>query len=104
MGGVRKWRMPSPDSDYVTTDLKRGVDYIGVSCVFFCHDGKGNYLLNKRSNKCRDEIGNWDPGGGALEFGERPEEAVRREIKEEYCTDIMELEFAGARNVLRELN
>jgi 8-oxo-dGTP diphosphatase len=55
----------------------RGIDYIGITCVFFCHDGKGNILLHKRSEKCKDEQGNWDCGGGALEFGEEFDQGVR---------------------------
>lgn len=83
-------------------ELKKGVDYIGVTCVFFCHDGKGNLLFHKRSQNCRDERGNWDGGGGSLEFGESFEEGVRREIKEEYCCEVLDLKFIGARNVLRK--
>ncbi|MBX4211464.1 MAG: NUDIX domain-containing protein [Candidatus Yanofskybacteria bacterium] len=82
--------------------MKKGVDYIGVTCVFFCHDGKGNFLLHKRSSNCRDEIGNWDSGGGALEFGEDFETGVLREIKEEYGADVVDLKFLGVSNVLRK--
>src|SRR3989338_7456222 len=63
--------------------MKPGIDFIGVSVFFFCHDGK-DFLLHKRSDKCRDEIGHWDFGGGQLELGERLEQAVIREVKEEY--------------------
>jgi len=87
---------------YLEYDLKRGVDFIGVTCVFFCHDGKGNVLLHKRSNKCRDEVGRWDCGAGAMEFGEEFEEAVKREIKEEYGIEPLALHFAGASNILRK--
>lgn len=83
-------------------DLLRGVDHIGITCVFFCHDGKGNFLLHKRSKNCRDEQGRWDNGGGALEFGEDFEEAVRREVKEEYCAEAEEVSFLTASNVLRK--
>ena len=82
--------------------MKKGVDYIGVTCVFFCHDGRGRFLLHKRSNKCRDEVGNWDCGGGALELGEDFEPAVRREIKEEYSADVVDLKFLTTTNVLRK--
>jgi len=64
--------------------MQPGVDYIGISTVFYCHDGKGNFLLHQRSNKCRDEQGRWDFGGGQLHFGETLEEGVLREVKEEY--------------------
>lgn len=82
-------------------DLKKGVDFIGVTCVFLCHDGKGNFLMHKRSTKCRDEIGRWDTGSGSMEFGETPEQAVTREIIEEYCVKPTKLQFCGARNALR---
>jgi ADP-ribose pyrophosphatase YjhB (NUDIX family) len=81
--------------------MKKGVDYIGITCVFFCHDGQGNFLLHKRSEKCRDEVGRWDCGGGAMEVGETFEQAVRREIKEEYGCDVLDLKFLRANNVLR---
>ncbi len=82
--------------------LKKGVDYIGVTCVFFCHDGKGNLLMHKRSQKCRDEQGNWDVGGGSLEFGETFEQGVTREIKEEYCCDVQSLKLITIKNILRQ--
>lgn len=61
-----------------------GIDYIGISTPFYCNDGKGNFLLHKRSKNCRDEQGMWDPGGGQLEFGQTLEESVLREVLEEY--------------------
>lgn len=72
-------------------ELKAGVDYIGICTPFYCHDGKGNLLLAKRSQRCRDERGAWEPGGGQLHFGETPEQGVLREIKEEYgCEGIID--------------
>lgn len=85
-----------------SNDHKRGVDFIGVCCVFYCHDGNGNFLFHKRSDKCRDEVGCWDAGGGSLEFGETPEEAIRREIREEYGCDVLNVCHGGVRNVLRD--
>lgn len=83
-------------------DQKRGIDFIGVTCVFYCHDGKGNLLMHKRSQNCRDEKGRWDCGGGAMEKGETFEDAAKREIKEEYCCDVLNLKFVTASNVLRK--
>ena len=82
--------------------MKPGTDYTGVAVVYFCHDGKGNVLMAKRSVNSRDEKGNWDIGGGALEFSERVEETVKKEIKEEYCTDVLSCEFLGFRDVHRQ--
>lgn len=57
-------------------DLKRGVDFIGVTVPFVIHDGKKNFLLQKRSKNCRDEQGRWDVGGGSMEFGEEWNQVV----------------------------
>ena len=81
--------------------MKRGEDYIGIAVVYLCHDGKSNFLLNKRSVNCRDEHGRWDCGGGGLEFGDTVENTLRKEIKEEYCTDVISFEFLGYRDVHR---
>lgn len=90
--------------DYQKKDLQRGVDYIGVCCVFFCHDGQGNFVMHKRSDECRDEQGRWDCGSGSMEFGESFEDGVRREILEEYAVEPKELKLCGVRNVIREHN
>lgn len=79
------------------------MDFIGIAIVYFCHDGKGNFVMSKRSKNSRDEVGTWDPGGGALEFGDSLEETLRREIKEEYGTNVLSYEFLGFRDVHRKL-
>jgi len=84
--------------------MKKGEDFTGVTIVFFCHDGKGNFLLNKRSKNCRDEHGCWDPGSGGLEHGHTVEDTLRKEITEEYCADVLDYEFLGYRDVHREHN
>lgn len=85
-------------------DLRRGVDFIGVTTPFVVHDGKGKVLLHKRSQNCRDEQGTWDIGGGAVEFGESLEDAVRREIKEELSADVLKLEFLTVFDAHRQHN
>lgn len=82
--------------------MEKGLDYTGISVVFFCHDGQGNFLFSKRGKNCRDENGRWDPGGGGLEFGARVEDVLKKEIKEEYGADIQEYEFLGYRDILRK--
>lgn len=81
--------------------MKQGIDYTGITTVFLCHDGKGKYLLSKRSKNCRDEHEKWDCGGGGLDFGTKVEENLVKEIKEEYCADVLSFEFLGYRDVHR---
>ncbi len=73
-----------------------------VSVVFVCSDGDGRLLLARRGPGARDEPGAWDCGAGALEFGESFEDAVRREVAEEYATTPLAVRLCGVRNVLRE--
>lgn len=82
--------------------MKKGEDFTGVTIVYLCHDGEGNILLNKRSTNCRDEHGAWDIGGGGLEFGDTVENTLRKEIMEEYCSEVLDYEFLGYRDVHRE--
>lgn len=88
----------------MSPNLKKGIDCIGVSVTYFCHDGKGEFVMAKRSENARDEHGRWDVGGGGLEFGDTVEETLRKEITEEYCTDVLDFEFLGYRDVHREQN
>ena len=81
----------------------KGVDYVGVCVVYFCHDGKGNILMAKRSKNSRDEHGKWDIGGGGVEFGETIDATLKKEIKEEYCAKVLSYEFLGFRDVHRTL-
>jgi 8-oxo-dGTP diphosphatase len=81
--------------------MKKGIDFIGNSVIYYCHDGQGNVLFAKRSKNARDEAGIWDIGGGGLEFGETVEQCLRKEIKEEYNANVLSLEFLGFRDVHR---
>lgn len=83
--------------------LRKGIDHIGIAIVYFCHDGKGNLLLMKRSQNARDEQGTWDVGGGGMELFDTVENTLRKEIKEEYQADVLEYSFMGYRDVHRVL-
>lgn len=82
--------------------MKKGEDYTGVTVSYICHDGEGNFLFNKRGINCRDEQGRWDCGSGGLEFGDTVLNTLKKEIMEEYCTDVLDNEFLGYRDVHRE--
>jgi 8-oxo-dGTP diphosphatase len=68
--------------------MKKGVDYIGVSVGAIIVNDKGEVFLSLRSKNCRNEVGHWENPGGAVKFGESLEEAVRREIREEYGVEV----------------
>lgn len=84
--------------------MQKGVDFTGVCVVYFCHDGDGNFVMSKRGTNCRDEQGRWDPGGGGLEYGDTVEATLRKEILEEYGTEVRSFDFLGFRDVHRNHN
>ena len=49
---------------------------------------KGRVLVAKRHPSSRFEPGKWEFPGGKLEFGERPEECLKRELREELGIDV----------------
>ncbi len=68
--------------------MRPGVDFIGVGCGALIVNDKGETLLLKRGPKSKNEAGFWSKPGGTVEFGEAPEDAITREIKEELDIDI----------------
>ncbi|MBI2889082.1 MAG: NUDIX domain-containing protein [Candidatus Liptonbacteria bacterium] len=76
--------------------MEPGKDYIGVGCGALIVNDCGETLLLKRKN--RNEIGMWCKPGGAVEYGETVEDAVRREVKEEFGVEIELLESLGFTN------
>lgn len=84
--------------------MKDGIDFVGITTPFYCHDGKGNFLLHKRSENCRDEQGKWDPGSGQLDFGLSAQENVLKEVFEEYgCVCEIQEELL-AHDIFREFD
>lgn len=60
---------------------KNGAIHVAVKGILI-EDGKA--LIVRRSDVMRDDrIGRWECPGGTLEFGERPEETLVREFREE---------------------
>ena len=78
--------------------MKSGVDCIGVGCGALIINDKNEALLVKRGVKSKNEVGVWSKPGGAVEFGEKVEDAVRREIKEELGVNIELSKFLGFTN------
>lgn len=81
--------------------MEAGIDYPGVSVVFFCHDGQGNFLMQKRGRNCRDEHGTWDIGSGRIELYAGTIGTLIKEISEEYSTLVLKHEFLGCRDIYR---
>lgn len=85
--------------------MKKGIDYIGVSVGAMIFNDKGQLFLSKRSQNCKNEKGCWETPGGSVEIGEKLEEAVKREMKEEYGVNIEILEqFPAADHLIPEEN
>lgn len=68
--------------------MKQGVDYIGVAVGAMMFNDKGELFITKRSQNCKNERGHWEIPGGSVQFGETLEDAVKREVKEEYGVDV----------------
>lgn len=82
--------------------MQKGVDYTGIAVVCLCHDGSDRYLIERRSDKCRDEHFTWGPvGSGAVDRGEKLEDTVKREVKEECGAEALEIENIGFREAFR---
>lgn len=80
--------------------MKQGIDYIGVSAGAMIFNKKQELFLSKRSKNTTNERGCWEVPGGKVNFGETLQEAVKREIKEEYGVDIELIEQFPAANHL----
>jgi len=68
--------------------MKKGIDYIGVGVGAVIFDSEGRVFLAKRGREARNESGGWEFPGGSVEFGETLEQAIAREVKEEYGIEI----------------
>lgn len=73
--------------------MKKGVDFIGVGAGAIVFNDNGEVLVAQRGPKARNEAGKWDFPGGSVEFGETCEDAVTRELKEEFEIDIEVIEL-----------
>jgi len=65
-----------------------GRDYIGVGVGAMVFNAEGEVFLARRGPAARNEQGTWEFPGGLVAFGERLEDAVRREFVEEFGMEI----------------
>jgi mutator protein MutT len=68
--------------------MKKGVDYIGVAVGAMIINDEGKLFLAKRSQTVKNERGHWETPGGSVKFGELLEDAVRRELREEFGVEL----------------
>lgn len=73
-------------------NFKKGIDYIGVGVGAIIFNDEGKVFLNKRGPKSRNEKGKWEFPGGGVNFGEKLEDAIKREVREEFDMEIELLE------------
>jgi mutator protein MutT len=65
-------------------DMKKGIDYIGVGTGAIIFNKDGTLFLAKRGKDARNEKHKWEFPGGSVEFGETLENALVREVREEF--------------------
>jgi len=80
--------------------MKKGVDFIGVGVGAIIFNADGAIFLAKRGKEARNESGKWEFPGGSVEFGEELEQALVREIREEFGFDV---EVEGLLDVVNHL-
>lgn len=64
--------------------MQAGIDYIGVGVGAVIVNSEGKYFPAKRGEKAKNERHTWEFPGGSVAFGEGIEEALQREMQEEY--------------------
>lgn len=68
--------------------MKTGKDYIGVGGGVLIFNENDEVLILKRGKESKNEVGVWQKPGGAIDYGEKVIDAMKREIKEETDLDI----------------
>ncbi|MCP4538651.1 MAG: NUDIX domain-containing protein [Chloroflexi bacterium] len=70
------------------SQMKRGIDYIGVGVGAVIVNEQGQLFLARRGPQAKNERGLWEFPGGSVEFGETLADALGREIREEFGIEI----------------
>ncbi len=73
--------------------IRKGKNFIGVGCGALIVNNKNETLLMKRGKGSRNEEGVWSEPGGAVDFGEKIQDAIKREIKEELDIEVEICDF-----------
>jgi 8-oxo-dGTP diphosphatase len=76
--------------------MTAGRDCIGVGVGAVVRDDTGRVFLAQRGPEARNERGLWEFPGGEVSYGETLEDAIRREIAEEYGMTIEVTDQLGA--------
>lgn len=76
-------------------ELKAGIDYIGVGGGALIVNDQKEVLLLKRGPKAKNDQGKWERPGGTVEFGEKIEDMIKREIREETGLEIEIIKMLG---------
>jgi len=82
--------------------MKKGKDFVGVSCGAHILNEKNQILLMKRTKECRNYAGYWSVPGGGVEFFEKVEDAVKREVREELGVEIEIIKLLSVTNDIIE--
>jgi len=69
--------------------MKKGIDYIGVGVGAVILGQDNRVFLAKRGAEARNERHRWEFPGGSVEFNERLEDALVREVREEYGFEVV---------------
>lgn len=80
---------------YSTKVMKPGKDYIGVGSGVVILNEQNELLLMLRSPKSRNEHGMWAIPGGKVEFNERIEDTIVREVQEEIGITLVRPQSVG---------
>ncbi|EKE28902.1 MAG: MutT/nudix family protein [uncultured bacterium (gcode 4)] len=68
--------------------MKAWTDYIWVWVWCLIVNDKNEILLLRRGKKCNNEVWYWGRAGWTVNFMEKAEDALKREVKEEIWVDI----------------
>lgn len=80
----------------------KGVSFPGVAVLCLPHDGRGRFMLAKRSANARDEHGNWSPVAGGVKHGQSITENLERELMEEHAIQAKRIDPIGYFDIFRE--